>query len=382
MMKILIVGVSVRAMVESAIRSGYAAIALDAFGDRDLRAITESYSLHHDFHVRYSAQEILKVGRNLAFDAIAYTSDMENHPEVIEEFSHNHTILGNSPKVIASVRNWAALFAGLRRAGFSVPETIFPDDYSKPDKRRRWLIKPLLSGGGHGIVFLQDEKAPDEKFLLQEYLPGKPCSVSFVANGHECVVLGITEQLIGMRQLGSQDFRYCGNLLPCPEAIASGSGNRILDQARRLASFLTREYGLVGVNGMDVIYDGDRICLTEVNPRYSASMELIEQAYGLPIVQLHVRAIVEGALPEFEVEKLWTEKKFFGKAILFAERDAIAPDTDGWLSRALHDVPASGEKLPKGGPICTILADRPTDDETIAALIDQAAKLCKELKAC
>jgi uncharacterized protein len=379
MMKILIVGVSVRAMVESAIRSGYAAIALDAFGDRDLRAITESYSLHHDFHIRYSALEILKVSRKLAFDAIAYTSDMENHPEVIEEFSHNHTILGNSPKVIASVRNWAALFAELRSADFSVPETIFPDDNIKPDRRRRWLIKPLSSGGGHGIAFLHDEKAPGEKFLLQEYLPGKPCSVSFVANGHECVVLGITEQLIGMRQFGSQDFRYCGNLLPCPEASDARIGTLILDQSRKLASFLTREYGLVGVNGMDVIYGGDRICLTEVNPRYSASMELIEQAYGLPIFQLHAKAIAERALPEFELEKLWTDKKYFGKAILYAERDAIAPDTDNWLASALHDVPASGERLPKGGPICTILANRPAYDDTIAELIDHAGKLREKI---
>jgi predicted ATP-grasp superfamily ATP-dependent carboligase len=38
-MKILVAGVSVRAMVESAIRSGYLILALDAFGDRDLRVL-------------------------------------------------------------------------------------------------------------------------------------------------------------------------------------------------------------------------------------------------------------------------------------------------------------------------------------------------------
>ncbi len=39
--------------------------------------------------------------------------------------------------------------------------------------------------------------------MLQEYIPGKACSASFVANGQDCVVLGITEQLIGMHPFGS-----------------------------------------------------------------------------------------------------------------------------------------------------------------------------------
>jgi uncharacterized protein len=375
MTKILIAGVSVRAMAESAICSGYTVIALDAFGDRDLGSLTESYSLHHDYNVRYSAQEILKAGQRLAFDAVAYTSDLENHPEVIDEFARNHAILGNSSKAVALVRTWASLYAGLRRAGFLVPATIFREDNCKPDPDRRWLIKPLSSGGGHGIAFLHDKQMLSEKCMLQEFLPGRPCSISFVANGRECVVLGITEQLIGMHQFSSQDFRYCGNLLPCPEAIDSRMGIPILDQARRLASFLTKEYGLVGVNGMDVIFQGDRICLTEVNPRYSASMELIERAYGLPVFQLHARAILDGALPDFALENSWTENKFFGKAILFAEEDTIAPNTDSWLAEGLHDVPVTGERLLKGGPICTILAARPDYDKTIAALVDQAGKL-------
>jgi len=378
-MKILIAGVSVRAMVESALRSGYEVIALDAFGDRDLKALTESHSLHHDFNAGYSARKIGEVSRELAFDAAAYTSDLENHPDVLRELARNHRLLGNSPQAVASVRDWAALYAKLWHAGYSIPKTIFPGGDTIPDRGCRWLTRPLLSGGGHGIAFLNTHKAPDTGFMLQEYLPGKPCSVSFVANGHECVVLGITEQLIGMRQLGSQAFRYCGNLLPCPEAIDAAVGNRILHGARALASFLTREYGLAGVNGMDVIYDGRKICLTEVNPRYSASMELIEWAYALPIFHLHTSAIMNGELPTFALEKVWTDKKFFGKAILFAEKAATAPDTDDWLANGLRDVPASGERLPKGSPVCTILAARPTRDDTIAALIAQAEKLRQEI---
>ena len=381
MMKILIAGVSVRAMAESAIHSGYRAIALDAFGDQDLRALTEAYSLHRDFGVRYSAKAVLNAGRKLDFDAIAYTSDFENHPGTLAQLAGGRRILGNSPQVIRLARSWPDLFAGLKRAGFSVPETVFPGDNPKLDCRRRWLIKPLLSGGGHGIVSLGKRRMPGRLFMVQEYLPGKPCSVSFIANGRECVVLGIAEQLIGMRQFGSQEFRYCGNLLPCPEVAHSRSRRRILEQARELASFLTREYKLTGVNGIDVILDDGRMSLIEVNPRYSASMELIEQAYGLPIFHLHARAVLEGELPEFELERVVAGGKFFGKAILFAERDTMAPDTRGWQARSLRDIPASGEALPEGGPVCTILAARSTYGEVLAGLISKAGTLREEIYA-
>jgi uncharacterized protein len=378
-MKILVAGVSVRAIVESAVCSGYSVLALDAFGDRDLQALAETRSLHHDFNVRYSAEEIYNAGRQLAFDAVAYTSDLENHPEILGRLVLDRQLIGNSPQVVKAVRSWASLFAKLRSAGFSVPETIFRGDELKPDSKRRWLIKPLLSGGGHGVAFLQNGGMPGNPYMLQEYLPGKPCSISFLANGRDSVVIGITEQLAGVCQFGSQGFRYCGNLLPCPEAIDPRSGMRILDQARELAAFLTKEFGLTGVNGIDAILNNDRIFVLEVNPRYSASMELIEQAYELPIFHLHVQAILGGALPDFKLEEKWTSRKVFGKAILFAERETITPDTDSWHSRNLRDIPNSMECLPKGGPICTILAAQQTYDETYAELINQAGILREEI---
>jgi predicted ATP-grasp superfamily ATP-dependent carboligase len=378
-MKILAAGVSVRAIVESAVHSGYSVLALDAFGDRDLTAIAETRSLHRDFNARYSAEELCNASRQLAFDAVVYTSDLENHPEILSRLALDHRILGNPPQVVSAVRNWELLFAKLQRAGFAAPETIFYGNERDLDPKRCWLIKPLLSGGGHGIAFLQNERLLDHRYMVQEFLPGKPCSISFMANGRECVVIGITEQLAGVRQFGSQGFRYCGNLLPCLETIDPEIGKRVLDQARLLATFLTKEFKLTGANGIDVMLDGDRVSLLEVNPRYSASMELIERAYGLPIFHLHVQAFLYGALPDFRLEEQWRRSRFYGKAILFAERDIIAPDTQGWLLGNLHDIPDSMERLPKGGPICTIQAARSTYDETYAELIHQAEILRKEI---
>jgi uncharacterized protein len=374
-MRILILGISVRAMVESAVRSNYQAAALDAFGDRDLSAIAESHSLHHDFHVRYSPNALFEASRQLESDAIAYTSNLENHPEILRRFAENRRIIGNSPETVEAVRCWAALFPRLRKAGFSVPETISPGNGFSPDPSRQWLAKPVLSGGGHDIMFFQREKLSGRDFMLQEFITGKPCSASFVANGRDCVLVAVTEQLIGLRAFGAQGFRYCGNVLPARDA---GSLS-ILEQVRRLAEFLTQEYGLTGVNGFDFILHGDQVMLTEINPRYSASMELVERAYGLPIFHIHAKAALDGKLPDFTLESVLDGGMCYGKAVLFAEKDATAPGTQDWIGRGIKDVPASGERLREGGPVCTILAKGMTFDDTVASLIGQSDALKEEI---
>ncbi len=374
-MKTLVVGISVRAMVASAIRSGYPVLALDAFGDLDLKSLAEAYALHRDFNVRYSPHALCEASRQFSYDAVAYTSNLENYPKIIQRLAGSRQIMGNSPQAVAAVRHWPELFDRLKRAGFPVPETIFAADKRKADSHRRWLIKPVSGGGGHGVIFQRSSEFPGARFMLQEYISGKACSASFVANGQDCIVLGIAEQLIGMHPFGSQGFRYCGNILPLPEITDPGRAEILVAKVRRLAVFLTRAYGLTGVNGIDFILNGDEVYLTEVNPRYSASMELIEHAYELPIFHLHAQAALGGSLPEFQLEAVLKNRTFFGKAILFAERNAVAPDTKGWLDSGARDIPAPGEKLHKGNPICTVLANRPTYDETRAELIQRAALL-------
>jgi predicted ATP-grasp superfamily ATP-dependent carboligase len=281
--------------------------------------------------------------------------------------------------VIRSVRNWVGLFAGLRQNGFKVPSIILAGANRQADPDRRWLIKPVLSGGGHGIAYWQEGQLPGSQCMLQEFIPGKPCSASFVANGRECIVLGISEQFIGMRQFGSEGFRYCGNLLPLPEALDLDTGKKIFEQVRRLAVYLTQKYGLVGVNGIDFILNGDQVLLTEVNPRYSASMELIERAYGLPIFSIHAQAALEGILPEFSLVRAMKDGRYFAKSILFARQNSIAPDTGSWRSGGIRDIPASGEILLKGSPICTLISSRADYNETINDLMRQAKKIEKEI---
>ncbi|HSW38549.1 MAG TPA: ATP-grasp domain-containing protein [Acidobacteriota bacterium] len=374
---ILVVGFSVRAMVESAVGSGYKVIALDAFGDRDTRALTASYSISHDFSARYSQAALLRARGRLDYDLVAYTSSLENHPWVIERFARLHPLIGNCPRVVRSIRSWESFFCTMKQAGFNVPENFFTSDTVPKDAGRRWLVKPRLSGGGRGIAFYNGCSVTAGSQFIQEYIPGKACSASFVADGCGCVVLGITEQLVGLPQLGSGRFAYCGNILPLSDLFDPGIGPAVLEEVNRIAAFLTRTWNLVGLNGFDFILKGDRVYTIEVNPRYSASMELMEKAYSLPMFHFHVEAALRKKLPDFNLRERLDNNRFAGKGILFAGLDAVAPDTAGWHRMGIRDIPGQGEALQKGNPICTILAMQPSYDEVVSELFFRAGILQK-----
>jgi len=385
-MRILITGVSTRAIAESARAAGYDFVTLDYFGDYDQKRLCENYSLKRDFGLPFGSAELFESSQRLNFDSVVYLSNLENHPEIVARFAADHRggkyvqLLGNSAVVLGRVRHWPTFFGFLRQQGIPTPATIFADQVPPNDVQREWLRKPIRSGGGHSIAFWPADQPAGAGFLLQEHIEGQPCSASFVANGRECVVLGMTEQLVGLAEFGASAFHYCGNILPL---AAEETRQTTLAQVRHITHGLTREFGLVGVNGLDFLLKDEQVYPLEVNPRYSASMELIEQAYGLSIFDLHVRAITQGVLPDFDLASVgWkTEPRFYGKTILYAERDGQAPDTQGWSERGIRDVPFPGEDLTRGGPICTVLASASTRDNCFAMLVAQAEALKGEIYA-
>jgi predicted ATP-grasp superfamily ATP-dependent carboligase len=146
-----------------------------------------------------------------------------------------------------------------------------------------------------------------------------------------------------------------------------------------MAALLSCEFGLVGVNGIDFVLQGDQVYPVEVNPRYSASMELIEQAYGLSMFDLHLRAVLNGELPKFDLAAELSQGDFYGKSILFAESDALAPETQGWFERGIRDVPTPKESLSRGAPICTVLASGATRGDCYRALVARTEMIKREI---
>jgi len=360
---ILIAGLSTRAVAESAVRGGYGdcVVTLDYFGDRDQRALVENHALLRDFDLPFSAEGLLQASRGLDFDAVVYISNLENHADVVAALAQGQTLLGNSPETLTQVRDWDILRRACLEERIPFPTTLLPGEEGEAAAapQTEWLRKPWRSGGGHGIG-RWDGQPLATHHILQAYVAGRPASAAFVADGQRSVVIGLTEQLIGRGELGGRGFAWCGNILPLTSP--SGGGNAILTAVEEMVARLTRRFHLRGANGIDLVIgetpEGKAVpYLIEVNPRYTASMELVERAYELNVFSLHLAAL-DGHLPDFDSRER-IAGPYFGKGIVYARRSVTVPqsETASWTAQGRRDVPHPGETIEAGHPVCTVLAE-------------------------
>ena len=239
----------------------------------------------------------------------------------------------------------------LRGRGFPVPETLA----APPAARRlvgQWLVKPRRSGGGHGIHPWRSGAAVPRGSYLQKRIPGPVGSIVFLADGSRALPLGLSRQIVGEPAFGARGFRYCGSLLAGTRHPVFEQQNDLLGAAGALAQAVTEQFGLIGLNGIDFIARHGVPYPIEVNPRYSASMELVERVTGLSLFQLH-RAACQGELPA----ELPAPRIAAGKAIVFARRDVIVGNALRWtVAGDVADVPHPGERILAGHPICTVFA--------------------------
>lgn len=371
-MTILIVGISTRAVAQSATRAGYHVWTVDFFGDLDQRRCCHNVSLRRDVGVPFSAQALFRAaaqGGAPPADGVVYLANLENHPDVIAAFAARWPVLGNGPATVAVVRDWETLAAAVARLGFRVPRTLEPGK-ARPDGR--WLSKRRRGGGGAGIREWHGEATRTDR-LIQEHVNGLPSSVAFAADGRHAVVLGVSEQLIGRREFGASGFRYCGNIFPLD---TTQNIPAIAARLQVLVGGLADAFGLVGVGGADFILADEEPVILEVNPRYTGSMELIERATGASIFETHLRA-TEGALPDPPPVRV--AGGYWGKAIVFARQAVIMGDPEPWLQRGICDVPHAGDRIEAGQPICTVIAHGKTREACLAGLTTRAQEVYHEL---
>jgi predicted ATP-grasp superfamily ATP-dependent carboligase len=358
---VLVAGVSTRALAESAVRAGYRVTAVDAFADADLRAVADVLPLRHDGPRPYGADAAAQAARSVSAALVAYTSNFENHPAAVAVLARGRHLLGNPPAVLARVRNPLLLARALAKRGLTVPITRASAPSASLDGRP-WLLKPRRSGGGHGVVAWQRRLPVPRGAYLQERIAGAAGSIVFAADGRRAVLLGLTRQLVGERAFGARGFRYCGSLLASSDDTLFPRQSELLDRAAALAQAATAVFGLRGLNGIDFIARNGVPLPIEVNPRYCASMELVERAAGVSLFRIHLDACA-GRLPERPAPA----PRVLGKAIVFARDEVLIDDPARWDAE-IADVPHPGERIAAGRPVCTVFADGRDGERCMAAL--------------
>jgi predicted ATP-grasp superfamily ATP-dependent carboligase len=360
---VLLAGVSVRAFAESAARAGASVVALDAYGDLDLRRIARVIAAPRDGSARFDQLAVARASRDIDAMHVAYVSSFENAPEAVDLLARGRTLLGNPPSVLRRVRDPLLLARALPRLGAHTPAVRASAPLS--GDAMRWLLKPRRSGGGHGIVRWTRGMRVPRTSIVQQRLRGDAGSIIFVADGARIEVLALTRQLSGDPAFGASGFAYCGSILESQRPA-------LLASATVLAAAIAREFGLGGVCGVDFIAQGDVPYAIEVNPRPTASMELVERATGISIWLAHVAGCT-GILPRSLYASGDVRTLAHGKAVLYARRPVVLGDTSRWLDDDdVRDIPAPGERIARGSPICTIFASGRTSALCYAALVRRA----------
>lgn len=367
---IWVIGASVRALAETLVAAGYEVVASDLFCDVDLRAIADTHRLD-DFPRDALSHELA-----IEADAWIYAGGLENFPELIELLSRRRPLLGNSAATLRLVRDFAKFSAFLAEYGFRMPENRWDPQV----EANGWLRKSKHSSGGMSVQKHDScvPIAPHE--YMQKFVDGTCYGATFLADQHSCRLVGVA-QAIDMRDVThAPGFQYSGSVgpinLPAP----------IYTELEQLGEVLRRWSGLLGWFGIDFIVDhSSRIWVLEVNPRYTASIDVFGIGAGIELAKKHV-AVCSGETISGERIQLPTERTT--KAILYATRSSkieLRPlekllDADAWPVR-LADIPNAGTIVRKGQPILTLLASGTHGEEQLRDCADRVYALLAQSEA-
>jgi predicted ATP-grasp superfamily ATP-dependent carboligase len=373
---LLICGATARAAALSALRAGIRPVTFDLFADTDLTALCRAGRIAAE---RYPAA-FVDSALSVAPCAWLYTGSLENHPGLVDRISERHRLMGNVGAVLRAVRDPFRLSAALREAGIAVPGVRARADGLPRDGS--WLVKPRASAGGLGIEPLGDGTCFPPDAYFQERIDGARLSAVFLADRAGAELVGITRQLAGC---GRARFAYAGNVGPWPTSLPARL--RIADLGRVVANRFT----LAGLFGIDFILRDDVPWPVEVNPRYTASVEVLELATARALVRDHVRAVEAGTSdgpervaeldsPGSPASPARPAGPFVGKAVVYAEgagrfpalgvADRLLVTADAGWQTAIADVPARDTAFQAGDPVLTVFATGATVEACEARLSD------------
>ncbi len=350
---LLIAAVTGRALAASARRAGRPVVVLDYFADRDTcglaaacRAVVSAHGL------RFDRRQLLAGAEELAPRAMStglvYGSGFEGRIPLLARLSAGRRLFGNAPSVVSTVRRPETFFPLLDRLGIEYPEVraVAPAEISG------WLIKEPGGAGGTRVRYAGRGRVPATAYF-QRHMPGTVCSVLFLANGRKAFIVGFNRQWTS-RAHPDLPFLYGGAVgsIPLPAPVDQ--------QIRDRLDALVEVTGLVGLNGVDFLLDGESWSVLELNPRPTATMELYDADYPRGLLDAHLRACT-GDLPE-PVSPGGISR---ASSVVHAAR-AWQVDHRFEFPLWCRDVPQPGTHIAPGDPVCTVHAEAVTPDAAVA----------------
>lgn len=375
---LLIIGASCRAAAWSASRAGYQITTLDLFADRDTSEMTDCHT------IRSFPDSIVEQAEEFRNHRIVLAGGMENFPSIVAELEKRHTIIGPNAQQIVALRSLDNLQQWTRQAGIAdilfpltiddpkLLERIHPIEESSPDStllasssrlrnrsteaipKTRWLRKSTSSAGGLGVGYWYGDLELDfTQNYLQEKIEGECLGVVVRCTTDGAQFIGAT------RNRTYKDFMYGGS--EGPIVLSSEK----IQSIERLMRTIATAIGYVGLLQADfVLASTGRLYLLEVNPRWSAGLEVLELASERCLMADYL-----GEKPDqTDVANASLAATFYVKHIWYAPSSGIvSPMLSDWLmARAYHhpscppfgwaDIPKANIHVSQGQPIATLIA--------------------------
>jgi predicted ATP-grasp superfamily ATP-dependent carboligase len=368
MENILVVGTNTRPVACSLSKLGYDVYSVDYFGCLDLKPCVNEYKSFLSQKPFHSSGFLSERFHPTILEQMA--------SEYIEQVDHiiccsgvdplkfpKNKIIGNND--VSSIQNKYKLYKTLKKRFeglILLPETFIVKDVyemneiskSFPDKD--FLIKPMEGSGGVGIRKLNpdDSTINFDDVFLQEIIHGVDISTSVISNGYEAQTILVNQQLIGNEFLGQvETYGYCGNIAPNPNM-----DQLVIENLKEISENIIMGLGLIGSNGVDMIYKDANIHVIEVNPRLQGTFEVTEASLNINMAETHITACNGSIMP------IPKPSKFAVKMVVFAKSRSLVGNLE---MEGIHDIPAKKVIIEKGEPVATVLSSGKVLEETIFA---------------
>ncbi|ADQ14387.1 ATP-grasp domain-containing protein [Halanaerobium hydrogeniformans] len=380
-MNLIVSAFSSRALAETAAVYGAKVFSFDFFADQDLKKYTEeSYSLKKA-QKKYRTEELYRIIQRFLLNNkeksfyFCYASDWDNHYQLLSKLEANDNLIitGNSAAVLkklTGVKKKIRLFNLLKKTDFKIPEVIFKQkDLKKINYTADsiYLKKPIRSGGGKNIEIIKNKKELSKKlaenksdiYYFEKYIEGELLSLQFAADGQNAKLISFSKQLTALDS--DSPFKYGGNILIKPSS-------QLVQKSKTLINLLTKRYSLRGINGVDFIKKANDLYFLELNPRFTAAVELLLDIYGSELFAIYFENDLQ---KDYLAKYLKQLKKIKAKLILYSFYDLkvthnITEHIDKFASNnfdfKIKDIPEAGESFAKGEPLCTLIIETESEE--------------------
>jgi uncharacterized protein len=371
---VYVVGASGRSAAESVRQAGFRAIVVDLYADRDSGEACDILQIE-SYPDSVAAQL-----KSLEHGVVLLAGGMENHVELIDQVGKYHRILGPNVEQIKRIRDHEFLVSSINKSDHDgvlrFPETV--PTVHDVDPKDNWLCKSFFGCGGFHIERFHDDYFANLKegnYYFQREVTGQSVGTVFLCERSNVQLLGVTaaiDSLMHQSITGPQPilppmaYRGSYGLIALPNIVKEAMCNWAFSFAQSL------DY--TGIMQADWITCNSVAWLLEVNPRWTASMEIIEWAQGCNLFSIQASldnelklmlstapAMVSRIAPmnilykaiqyansPFIVSEEQSNEMLASKFNRFERNAPSSSDRFGWC-----DIPRAGTPIETGQPIAS-----------------------------